>query len=272
MHNRFVRAADLDEPTLYSVYVGNLPYAVDSDELLRLVSRYGEPSFCQVVRSSNGASRGFGFVSFHDVSTSHEVMDHLQGKMFGGREIIVRVGDVHVMLEWFSGSRIGQRIKSLIDNEHEKFQRGEKDTRPSPLPRRRSPPTRDFPPPPLPPPPPLIPPPPVRDSVRSEQAILAELVKRQFEVDAEQQIRAALQRKLEERAEQERAQDRDRERDRQLSEKWKELDSTERDLALALIEKLSSKKTVSRPPDRWESDIPSVPKPRRTPFFEDDPI
>jgi hypothetical protein len=266
MHDRVLRAADLDEPTLYSVYVGNLPYAVDSDELLRLVSRYGEPSFCQVVRSSNGASRGFGFVSFHDVSTSHEVIDRLQGKIFGGREIIVRVGDVHVMLEWFSGSRIGQRIKNLIDNEHEKFQRGEKDTRPSPLPRRRSPPTRDFPP----PPPPLpIPPPPTGAPMRSEQAILAELVKRQFEVDAEQQIRAALQMKLEE---QERAQDRDRERERQLFEKWKELDSNEQDLALALIEKLSSKKTASRPPDRWESDVPSVPNPRRAPFFEDDPI
>jgi RNA recognition motif-containing protein len=261
MRGRTLRASDLDEPTLYSVYVGNLPYAVDSDELLHLISRYGEPCFCQVIRSSNGASRGFGFVSFHEASTCHDVIDRLHGQLFGGRDLILRVGDIHVMFNWFSGSRIGDRIKTLIDTEQERFRRGEKETRPPPLPRRHSPPL-------LPHPPPPFPPPPTREPPNSKRAIIAELFKRTFETDTEQQLKAALRRKLEERDEQERAQ----ERDRHLFEKLRSLDAADRDLVQTMIETLSLKKGDSKPPERRETDHPVVSKARRTAFFEDDPI
>jgi RNA recognition motif-containing protein len=114
---RALVAAPLAEPTAHSLYLGNLSYSVDSDELRRLVSRYGEPSLCHVVRASNGASRGFGFVCFHDSTSCQEAIHQLSRTNYNVRELLVRVADLHRMLDWPTCTRIGAQIQTLIDEQ-----------------------------------------------------------------------------------------------------------------------------------------------------------
>jgi hypothetical protein len=57
------------------------------------------------------------------------VIEDLNGTTIGGRQIVARFGDVRVMLDRFSGTAVGGRIKGLISVEHERLMRGERDPR-----------------------------------------------------------------------------------------------------------------------------------------------
>ena len=51
------------------LYVGNLPYRTNQDELKDLFSQYGEVTFVRIITDRDtGRSRGFGFVEMATVN------------------------------------------------------------------------------------------------------------------------------------------------------------------------------------------------------------
>ncbi len=69
------------------LYVGNLPYTTNDDELRQLFEEYGSVESADVVSDrETGRSRGFGFVEMDDEGAD-KAMRALDGKDFGGRPL-----------------------------------------------------------------------------------------------------------------------------------------------------------------------------------------
>jgi len=72
------------------VYVGNLPYNVDSDKLKEIFSAHGEVTEAVVISDRySGRSKGFGFVTFADDDGAKKAIEEMNGKDFEGRELKV---------------------------------------------------------------------------------------------------------------------------------------------------------------------------------------
>ena len=72
------------------VYVGNLPYSIDSDKLKELFSAHGEVTEAVVISDRySGRSKGFGFVTFADDDGAKKAIEEMNGKEFDGRELKV---------------------------------------------------------------------------------------------------------------------------------------------------------------------------------------
>ena len=69
------------------LYVGNLPFSTNEDELRDLFAAYGEVSSVKLVEDrETGRLRGFGFV---EMAAADAAMEGLNGKAFGGRDLRV---------------------------------------------------------------------------------------------------------------------------------------------------------------------------------------
>lgn len=74
------------------LFVGNLPWSVDSEKLREVFSQYGEVKDAHVLSDKfTGRSRGFGFVEFGTDAEAQAAIDALDGSMLEGREIVVNV-------------------------------------------------------------------------------------------------------------------------------------------------------------------------------------
>lgn len=74
------------------LYVGNLPYTVNSDELRKLFSEYGEIiDAIVIVDRATGRSKGFGFVEFATDEMADAAIKAMQDKEIEGRKIVVNV-------------------------------------------------------------------------------------------------------------------------------------------------------------------------------------
>ncbi len=72
------------------LYVGNLPFTVDEQELKNLFSEYGSVTSVQLITDRDtGRSKGFGFVEMSDDAEAGNAIDEMNGKDFGGRPVIV---------------------------------------------------------------------------------------------------------------------------------------------------------------------------------------
>ena len=72
------------------LYVGNLPFQTDDNELRETFSKYGAVASARVITDrETGRSRGFGFVEFDDDSSADEAMRALDGSDMGGRPLKV---------------------------------------------------------------------------------------------------------------------------------------------------------------------------------------
>ncbi len=72
------------------LYVGNLSYNVDSDQLQELFEQYGQVRSAQVLSDrETGRSRGFGFVEMDDDGDADAAITSLDGQDFGGRRLTV---------------------------------------------------------------------------------------------------------------------------------------------------------------------------------------
>ena len=72
------------------VYVGNLPYSIDSDKLKELFAAHGEVTEAVVISDRySGRSKGFGFVTFADDDGAKKAIAEMNGKEFDGRELKV---------------------------------------------------------------------------------------------------------------------------------------------------------------------------------------
>jgi len=73
-----------------NIYVGNLPYAVDRDELRDIFAAYGEVAAARVVIDrESGRSKGFGFVEMPQEDEAKKAIEALNGNEIGGRKAVV---------------------------------------------------------------------------------------------------------------------------------------------------------------------------------------
>lgn len=72
------------------LFVGNLPWSVDDDELRELFAEHGDLVSATVVTNRyNGRSRGFGFVEFESADDADAAVEAMQGVEVDGRAINV---------------------------------------------------------------------------------------------------------------------------------------------------------------------------------------
>lgn len=73
-----------------NIYVGNLDFKVDDQELQELFSNYGTVSSAKVITDKySGRSKGFGFVEMDDESEAKTAIDELNGSNHHDRDITV---------------------------------------------------------------------------------------------------------------------------------------------------------------------------------------
>ncbi|MCH7472452.1 RNA-binding protein [bacterium] len=73
-----------------NLYVGNLPYSTDDDELKRDFEAFGTVVSARVmVDKYTSRSRGFGFVEMSSEEEAQAAIEGMNGKDVGGRELRV---------------------------------------------------------------------------------------------------------------------------------------------------------------------------------------
>lgn len=73
-----------------NIYVGNLPYSTDRDQLREIFAAYGEVTAARVVTDrETGRSKGFGFVEMADDAQARQAIEALNGNDIGGRKAVV---------------------------------------------------------------------------------------------------------------------------------------------------------------------------------------
>lgn len=72
------------------LYVGNLPYSTADADLTQLFAEYGTVVSASVISDrETGRSKGFGFVEIEEEDKAKAAIEALNGKDFGGRNIVV---------------------------------------------------------------------------------------------------------------------------------------------------------------------------------------
>lgn len=73
------------------LFVGSLPWSVNSDGLRELFAQYGEITEAVIITDrDSGRSKGFGFVTFANEEDAKKALE-LHGKEIEGRTIVVNV-------------------------------------------------------------------------------------------------------------------------------------------------------------------------------------
>lgn len=73
-----------------NIYVGNLPYSMDDNELRASFSEFGAVQSASVVKDKfTGRSRGFGFVEMPDAAAGNQAIEAMNGRNLGGRPLVV---------------------------------------------------------------------------------------------------------------------------------------------------------------------------------------
>ena len=73
-----------------NIYVGNLAYEVNDDDLREAFAAYGEVTSAKVITDKfSGRSRGFGFVEMSGDEGAKEAIKEMEGKDLKGRAIKV---------------------------------------------------------------------------------------------------------------------------------------------------------------------------------------
>jgi RNA recognition motif-containing protein len=73
-----------------NIYVGNLAYETNDEQLRELFTQFGEVQSASVIMDRvTGRSRGFGFVDMSDDAQAQQAIDALNAKEIGGRVLTV---------------------------------------------------------------------------------------------------------------------------------------------------------------------------------------
>jgi len=73
-----------------NIYVGNLPYSLNEEDLKAAFSQFGEVSSASIIMDRmSGQSKGFGFVEMPDDSEADEAIKALNESALNGRNIKV---------------------------------------------------------------------------------------------------------------------------------------------------------------------------------------
>ena len=75
---------------MIQIYVGNIPYGKDENDLKDLFGEYGEVSSVKFVNDKEtGRFRGFGFVEMVNQDEANKAITALENSDFGGRTLRV---------------------------------------------------------------------------------------------------------------------------------------------------------------------------------------
>ncbi|NBB88315.1 MAG: RNA-binding protein [Bacteroidetes bacterium] len=73
-----------------NIYVGNLQYGLNEDELKSVFEEYGAVESAKIISDrETGRSKGFGFVEMSDDSAAQEAINDLDGAEVSGRAMRV---------------------------------------------------------------------------------------------------------------------------------------------------------------------------------------
>lgn len=73
-----------------NIYVGNLHFDLNEDELKKVFEEYGEVIAVKIITDKiSGRSRGFGFVEMVNDDEAKEAIDNLNGTEIKGRKVNV---------------------------------------------------------------------------------------------------------------------------------------------------------------------------------------
>lgn len=86
------------------LYIGNLPFGVDSDKLKEIFSEFGNVEEATVITDKfSRRSKGFGFVTFENDADADKALAEMNGKEVEGRSI--KVSEAKPMEERPEGGR-----------------------------------------------------------------------------------------------------------------------------------------------------------------------
>lgn len=72
-----------------NIYIGNLPYSVDEEEVRSIFSEYGDVNSVKLISDrETGRMKGFGFVEMEDAGGARAI-EELDGSEMGGRNMKV---------------------------------------------------------------------------------------------------------------------------------------------------------------------------------------
>lgn len=75
-----------------NIFVANLSFRVENDDLKKLFEEYGEVASAKVITDKfSGRSRGFGFVEMNDEAEGNKAIEELNGVELDGKVIAVSV-------------------------------------------------------------------------------------------------------------------------------------------------------------------------------------
>ena len=75
-----------------NIFIANLSFRVENDDLNKLFEEYGEVASAKVITDKfSGRSRGFGFVEMNDEAQANKAIEELNGVELDGKVIAVSV-------------------------------------------------------------------------------------------------------------------------------------------------------------------------------------
>lgn len=73
-----------------NIYVGNLDYKVDENDLEGLFEEFGAVSSAKIITDKySGRSKGFGFVTMESQEDAMQAIEELHGSEYKNREMVV---------------------------------------------------------------------------------------------------------------------------------------------------------------------------------------
>lgn len=73
-----------------NIYVGNLDFKVDENDLKGIFEEYGSVNEVKIIRDKyNGQSKGFGFVTIDNSTQGKQAVSELNGTVVENREMVV---------------------------------------------------------------------------------------------------------------------------------------------------------------------------------------
>lgn len=73
-----------------NLFIGNLPYSIDSDKLTQLFAQAGTVVSAKVISDKySGRSRGFGFVEMASAEEAQKAIEMFHQKDVDGRQLVV---------------------------------------------------------------------------------------------------------------------------------------------------------------------------------------
>ncbi len=73
-----------------NIYVGNLSYKVDENDLKEIFAEYGEVSSVKIITDKySGRSKGFGFITMENNDEAKQAISSLNDREFENRKLVV---------------------------------------------------------------------------------------------------------------------------------------------------------------------------------------